>query len=308
MSHFFSKSCLTHRTSFVSKSITSITLMILFVMMFISSFSVLASSVSQTSAQTSAQVEKVKSNLHSKFPKLDLEGFKAISEVPNLYEFTVNGQKAYTNSNIDYVLVGELLVKQGDKVINLTKQSIENNRSQLFNDLPKNQAIKIVYGKGERKIAVFEDPNCPFCQNFETDLAARGPALNATEYVYLFPLESLHPGATSHAEYIWCSKDPASTWTSWMTFAGKRLRAALSSNQPEPNQDMVWSDWLASTHRPQTLDCGDKGQKLVKANIELGYGFNFHQTPILLFSNGTMFPAALPMDKLEKAFKYAEQN
>jgi thiol:disulfide interchange protein DsbC len=241
----------------------------------------------------------VEAALHSRFPKLTLQNLKAVPEAPGLYEFAVNGQRAYTTANASYVLVGELLVKDGDKVVNLTKASAEKTRASLFEALPKERAIKVVFGKGERQLAVFEDPNCPFCQAFEHDMAKQGDALNATVYVFLFPIESLHQGATAHSEYLWCSKDPADAWKSWMSFADDRR------GQPA---DAVWNQWQAATGRPASLECGDRGQKLVAGNIDLGHSYGFHQTPILLFSNGTMWPGALPMDKLETAFRYAAES
>jgi thiol:disulfide interchange protein DsbC len=241
----------------------------------------------------------VEAALKGRFPKLTLQNLHAVPQAPGLYEFTVNGQKAYTPANAAYVLVGELLVKDGDKVVNVTKAGAEKAQADLFNGLPKERAIKMVFGRGERQLALFEDPHCPFCQAFEHDLAKQGDALNATVYVFLFPIESLHPGATAHSEYLWCSKDPADAWKSWMSFADDHR------GQPA---DAVWGQWLASTNRPSTLDCGDKGQKLVAGNIDLGHSYGFHQTPILLFSNGTMWPGALPMDKLEKAFRYAAES
>ena len=36
--------------------------------------------------------------------------------------------------------------------------------------LPKELAIKIVKGDGKRVIAVFADPNCHYCQQFEDGL------------------------------------------------------------------------------------------------------------------------------------------
>lgn len=250
---------------------------------------------SQPQSSSSAAVEQ---NLHTKFPKLKLQNLKPVPQVPGLYEFSVNGMKAYTSTSVDYVLVGELLVKDGDKVVNVTRSNIEQDRSQLFDELPKDRAIKIVYGNGERQLALFEDPHCPFCQTFEHDLTQKGDALNATVYVFLFPLESIHPNATSHAEYIWCSKDRARTWSDWMNYASQR------QNQ-DPN--ITWTQWIKESNRPETLSCPD-GKSVVQNNLDLGHGFGFHQTPILLFNNGSMWPAALPMDKLEKAFDFAAKK
>jgi thiol:disulfide interchange protein DsbC len=61
-----------------------------------------------------------------------------------------------------------------------------------FDTLPLADAIKTVRGKGERVIAVFSDPDCPFCRRLETELDKLD---NVTLYTFLYPLEGLHPEA-----------------------------------------------------------------------------------------------------------------
>ena len=39
---------------------------------------------------------------------------------------------------------------------------------------------------------------------------------NVTIYTFLFPLETIHPGASVKAVEIWCSKDRSSAWSKWM--------------------------------------------------------------------------------------------
>jgi hypothetical protein len=44
---------------------------------------------------------------------------------------------------------------------------------------------------GERVLAVFSDPDCPYCQRLESELEKLD---NVTVYTFAYPLESLHPG------------------------------------------------------------------------------------------------------------------
>lgn len=258
-------------------------------------------------ATASSATARAEATLKQQFPKIEMQNFQPVSAVPGLYSFSVNGQVAYTDSSVSYILVGELIAPNHGNPVNVTKATIQGNRSQLFANLPKDRALKVVFGKGEHTFAVFSDPNCPFCEDFEGKAHAVGDALNATEYVYLYPMESLHPGATAHAEYIACAADPSATWVSWMTYAGQHLDAGLKAgSQPDPNT--MWQAWLQETKRSPIIPatCGDKGKKLIEGNIALGRSFGFNQTPTLLFSNGTMFPGDLPIDKLQQAFQYAE--
>ncbi|MEJ1960810.1 MAG: DsbC family protein [Gammaproteobacteria bacterium] len=87
----------------------------------------------------------------------------------------------------------------------------ERNRID-FNSLPFDRAIKIVKGTGARKFAIFTDPDCPYCRQFEEQLKS---VTDVTMYVFLFPLK-IHAGAEKRAKDIWCSEDRSSAWTAYM--------------------------------------------------------------------------------------------
>jgi len=38
---------------------------------------------------------------------------------------------------------------------------------KLFDSLPLDQSFTVVKGKGERRLAVFTDPDCPFCRRLK---------------------------------------------------------------------------------------------------------------------------------------------
>ena len=97
-----------------------------------------------------------------------------------------------------------------------------------FDDLPLDLAVKRVKGKGERKMAIFTDPDCPFCKRIEGDLAKVD---NVTIYMFLFPIDSLHPKAADKAKRIWCSPDRIKAWDDYMQ-KGITPTAAPSCDNP----------------------------------------------------------------------------
>jgi thiol:disulfide interchange protein DsbC len=62
-------------------------------------------------------------------------------------------------------------------------------------------------------MAVFADPDCPYCQRLEQELQS---VQDVTVYTFLFPIVDLHPDARTHAEQIWCSADAPASWAHWM--------------------------------------------------------------------------------------------
>jgi thiol:disulfide interchange protein DsbC len=82
-----------------------------------------------------------------------------------------------------------------------------------FARLPFEHAIKTVRGRGERKLAVFSDPDCPYCRRLERDTL--GKLDNVTVYTFLFPLDQ-HTDAERKATLIWCAGDRAKAWQDWM--------------------------------------------------------------------------------------------
>ncbi len=89
---------------------------------------------------------------------------------------------------------------------------VESTEPNDFDKLNKSNAITIVRGNGSRKLAVFEDPNCPYCKQLEQNLAA---IENVTVHVFVTQvLSSTKQG--NFAQRLWCSANKAKTWTDWM--------------------------------------------------------------------------------------------
>jgi thiol:disulfide interchange protein DsbC len=73
-----------------------------------------------------------------------------------------------------------------------------------FNKLPLSEAVKV--GSGKKQIAVFVDPDCPYCQQLELYLSKNINKL--TVYYFFIPLP-MHPMAKEHIQQILCSTSPA---------------------------------------------------------------------------------------------------
>ena len=73
-----------------------------------------------------------------------------------------------------------------------------------LDQLPLTDAIKTVRGKGERRLAVFSDPNCPYCRQLEPELASLD---NVTVYTFLVPFQ----GETKPIA-VWCAADREQAW------------------------------------------------------------------------------------------------
>jgi thiol:disulfide interchange protein DsbC len=93
--------------------------------------------------------------------------------------------------------------------VDLTASATEMTNKLDFSKLPLNKAIKTVKGNGKRIVAVFSDPECPYCKRLEAEL---GKVTDVTIYTFLYPLDGLHPEARAKAEAVWCSKDQSAAW------------------------------------------------------------------------------------------------
>ena len=78
-------------------------------------------------------------------------------------------------------------------------QEIKAARRVPLDSLPLKSAIKIVKGDGKRQLAVFTDPNCPYCKQLEKELVN---VTNVTIYTLLYPVLN---GSMELSKKIWCS-------------------------------------------------------------------------------------------------------
>ena len=152
---------------------------------------------------------KIRATLHERIPDLQVESIHK-SPVAGLYELNTGAELLYTNDGT-LIFAGRIVDSKSRE--DLTAARWDELNAIDFNALPLDLAIKSVRGDGSRKIAVFADPLCPYCRQLEQEMQG---VTNVTIYTFLFPLETIHPGASVKAVDIWCSKDRSSAWSKWM--------------------------------------------------------------------------------------------
>jgi thiol:disulfide interchange protein DsbC len=175
----------------------------------------LATLVSATSFADSDDVPaevaaKIRATLHERIPELHIEGIHK-GPLPGLYELNTGEELFYSNDTGTLIFAGRIVDTQSRQ--DLTAERWNALNAIDFNSLPFDLAIKVVRGDGSRKVAVFADPLCPYCQQLEHELQG---ITNITIYTFLYPIEGIHPGASLKAVEIWCSKDRGAAWSKWM--------------------------------------------------------------------------------------------
>jgi len=205
----------------------------------------------------------IRKNLKERMPQLNPIDEVRRTAMPGLFELRVDGSEIYyTDAVGNFLLQGQLIDTRNQR--NLTEERVQKITAIDFKTLPIKDAITIVRGNGERKLAIFEDPNCGYCKRFERDLQK---AENITVYLFLYPILGKDSGDKSKA--IWCAKDP-----------GK-----------------AWQDWMVRDLAPAGGACDTVA---IKRNLEFGQKMKITGTPTLIFTDGTRVPGAIELAQVEK--------
>jgi len=225
----------------------------------------LASALALACLGAFAQEAAIRKNISERIPALKSIDEVSKTAIPGIFEIRVNGTEIYyTDAQANYLFQGNLIdIKQRR---NLTEERVDKLTAIKFDALPFKDAFTIVRGNGQRKIAVFEDPNCGYCKRFERDLQKVD---NVTIYMFLYPILGADSGVKSKA--IWCAKDKGQTWQDWMV-----REQALPST-------VAMCDTTA-----------------LARNVELGRTYKITGTPTLVFIDGTRVPGAIDAAEVEK--------
>ena len=212
-----------------------------------------------------AQEALIRKNLPARLPQFKQIDEVRPSEIAGLYEVRVDGTEIYyTDAKADFLIEGNLIDTRNKR--NLTEERVEKLSAIKFESLPLKDAFTVVRGNGERKMAVFEDPNCGYCKRFERDLQKVD---NVTIYMFLYPI--LGADSVEKSKAIWCSKERNAAWLDWM------LR-----------------------EQPPIANAGACDTSALNRNVELGRKHKINGTPTLLFTNGSRVPGAVDNKKVEQ--------
>lgn len=210
-----------------------------------------------------ADVNTVKTNLTQLHPKLKIENIQT-TEMKGIYSGLMDNQVVYMGEDAQHILIGSMFRLSDQK--NITKDLVLKQNSIDWKKLPLQDAVKIVRGNGKRQIAVFSDPNCPYCKQLETELNKLN---NVTIYTFIYPIKTQ---SVAISKQIFCESDPA----------------------------LAWSNLIGKGIQPRsTKACANP----VERNLNLGKSLGLNGTPTIIFSNGFKAMGAYPALEIEKIWK-----
>ena len=211
----------------------------------------------------------ITSKLESRYAdrKLKVEEIAA-APVTGWYEVVVNGKNlVYVDASAEYMLVGDLISTQDGKSLTEERKAVLNKID--YDKLPFDKAIKEVRGNGKLQVAVFSDPDCPFCKKLEHEF---GKMTDITIYNFMMPIPQLHPDAARKAVQIMC----------------------------QPNTTKAWIEWMREGKMPASVaECANH----VAETTALGESFGFNGTPTIVFPNGQVQSGFAPLPQLEEVIK-----
>ena len=198
-----------------------------------------------TSAMIFANVETLKNNLNQQYPNIHVSNIQA-TEMTGLYSANLDNQIIYLDENAQHMFIGSMVRLKDQK--NLTKDLVLKQNSIDWKQLPLKDAIKTVKGNGKQQLAIFSDPNCPYCKKLEAELDELN---DVTIYTLIYPLKSQ---SIAVSKQVWC----------------------------DPNQAYAWKNLLQKNVQPKERSCANP----IERNLALGRKLGVEGTPTLIFETG----------------------
>ena len=210
-----------------------------------------------------ANENDLKKLIEQQYPDIKIQSIKK-TNFNDLYEVYLGNEIIYTDKSFKFLIIEGQLVDPKTKK-NITADRLAEYQKIDFSDLPLDLAIKIKKGKGQKKVAVFSDLDCPFCRKLEKDVLL---GLDDVEiYTFIFPL-AIHPEAEQKSLQIWCSDDPAANWVNFMK------NAELPDNKG---------------------DCSSPIKEITAFAKKNG----IQSTPTIIFEDGRRVSGAIPLDQFK---------
>jgi len=217
-----------------------------------------------------ADEEALKKAIQPHFPGHTIDSLKK-TPLLGLYEVVVGDEVFYTDDKANYFFFGHMIdARSRTSLTNERMQEIKAARRVPLDSLPLQHAIKIVKGDGSRKLAVFTDPNCPYCKQLEKELLNIN---NVTIYTLLYPVLK---GSMELSKKIWCSKD----------------------------QIKAWDDFMLKAIAPSGKDCDTPLEALPKS----GHENKVSGTPTLIFADGSIVGGMIPATTIEEKLESADKS
>lgn len=209
-----------------------------------------------------ANVETLKSNLNKNYPDIQVTNIQA-TEMTGLYSANLDNQIIYLDENAEHMFIGSMVRLKDQK--NLTKDLVLKQNSIDWQKLPLQDAIKTVKGNGKRQLAIFSDPNCPYCKQLEAELDKLD---DVTIYTFIYALK---PQSIAVSKQVWCDANPS----------------------------YAWKNLLQKNVQPKAKTCANP----IDRNLALGRKLGVNGTPTLIFSNGLKMVGGRSAEDIQMIWK-----
>lgn len=206
-------------------------------------------------------LESIKSAFQDRFKGIEVAQVSA-TPVAGLYEVQIGLEVVYVDAEVNHVIQGRIIDATTQE--DLTEARIQQLSAVSFDALPIDLAVKIVRGNGSQKIAIFEDPNCPYCKQLHKTLKDFD---NVTIYSFLFPI--LSADSVTKSQNILCASDPT--------------KALI--------------DWMLNNKQPEVQECDNHN---IQALLDAGRNLSVRGTPAIFFTDGSRASGALPAAQLKQ--------
>ncbi len=204
----------------------------------------LSSTVAAAAAATQdAQLKSVGTAVAMAFPSIQPKQVRT-TPIEGIYEIIAqNDEILYFAPRNGLILVGEIWNNNGQ---NLTRESKDRLMTTKLEMLPLDQALKI--GDGPNQVVEISDPDCPFCRDGSAFFSARS---DVTRYIFLYPLDQIHPQAEAKSRYILSAKDPQAAYEDVFTGAYDKqpLPTFTDNGQLDSHRQIARSIGINSTPR-----------------------------------------------------------
>ncbi len=190
------------------------------------------------------------------------------SQVKSLWQIEVDaGEGKRGPLFLDFSKKNLLVINQIIPVENIGKPAPE--RKIDFSKLPLKDALMMGAKNAKKKVAVFTDPDCPYCRKLHEEMKiVLSKRKDVAFYIFLRPLP-MHKEAPKKVEAILCEKSIA-----------------------------LLDDALSGKTVPEH-SCA-KGREQMEKNTSLANDLDFRSTPTMVRDDGLVNTGALPADQLSE--------
>ena len=227
-------------------------------------FTIMLSSLLATTAYAGNVDSKIEQQIRKQLAQMPITAIHT-APIPGLYELQVGKQIIYSDRSGRYIMPNAHIIDMVTRK-DLTDRRLQDLNRINWSELPLDKAIVSGDLHSNLKLAIFTDPECPYCKGLEKMLVnLKGVKV----YTFLYPLDQLHPHARAKAEAVWCSKD----------------------------QHTMLNKVMLEGFIPEKASCKTPLKEIEK----LAHKFNIYGTPALIAGDGRMMSGAPQrLDMLKK--------